>query len=71
MLAVNPIMKAKLNEEGLPSLDYRISADYGAVYVAKSLTTTSEDLFGPTVNICAKINSDTKAAKINTGIVLL
>src|SRR5438309_9926477 len=51
------IMNAKLNEEGLPSLDYRISADYGTVYVAKSLTTTSEDLFGPTVNICAKINS--------------
>ena len=57
MIAVNPIMNAKLNEEGLPSLDYRISADYGTVYVAKSLTSTSEDLFGPTVNICTKINS--------------
>ena len=58
MIAVNPIMNAKLNEEGLPSLHYRISADYGTVYVVtKSLTTTSEDLFGPTVNICAKINS--------------
>ena len=57
MIAVNPIMNAKLNEEGLPSLDYRISADYGTVYVAKSLTSTSEDLLGPTVNICAKINS--------------
>ena len=57
MIAVNPIMNAKLNEEGLPSVQYRISADYGTVYVAKSLTSTSEDLFGPTVNICAKINS--------------
>jgi class 3 adenylate cyclase len=47
MIAVNPIMNAKLNEEGLPSLHYRISADYGTVYVAKSLTSTSEDLFGP------------------------
>jgi class 3 adenylate cyclase len=57
MIAVNPIINAKLNEESLPSLHYRISADYGTVYVAKSLTSTTEDLFGPTVNICAKINS--------------
>src|ERR1700716_4234987 len=57
MIAVNPIMNARLNEESLPSLDYRISGDYGTAYVAKSLTSTSEDLFGPTVNICAKINS--------------
>jgi two-component system, OmpR family, response regulator ChvI len=57
MLAVDPIINTKLNEEGLPSLHYRISADYGRVDVAKSLTCTSEDLFGPTVNICAKINS--------------
>jgi two-component system response regulator ChvI len=59
MIAVNPIVNAKLQkeEEGLPNLSYRISADYGRVEVAKSLTSTSEDLFGPTVNLCAKINS--------------
>jgi two-component system, OmpR family, response regulator ChvI len=57
MIAVHPIINTKLNEEGLPSLDYRISADYGRADVAQSLTTTSEDLFGPTVNICSKINS--------------
>lgn len=57
MIAVNPIINSKLNDEGVPSLEYRISADYGRVDVAKSLTSTSEDLFGPTVNICSKINS--------------
>jgi len=59
MIAVNPIINAKLQkeEEELPPLCYRISADYGRVEVAKSLTSTSEDLFGPTVNLCAKINS--------------
>ena len=31
--------------------------DYGRTDVAQSLTTTSEDLFGPTMNICAKTNS--------------
>ena len=58
MISVNPIVNAKLQkEEGLPNLTYRISADYGRVEVAKSLTSTSGDLFGPTVNLCAKINS--------------
>ena len=60
MIAVHPIVNTKLNREGLPSLDYRISADYGRADVAQSLTATSEDLFGPTVNICAKINSIAK-----------
>jgi two-component system, OmpR family, response regulator ChvI len=59
MIAVNPIVNEKLQkeEEGLPPLSYRISADYGRVEIAKSLTSTREDLFGPTVNLCAKINS--------------
>jgi two-component system, OmpR family, response regulator ChvI len=59
MLSVNPIINTRLQKEddGLPNLSYRISADYGRVEVATSLTSTSEDLFGPTVNLCAKINS--------------
>ena len=58
MISVNPIVNTKLqNEHGLPNLSYRISADYGRVEVATSLTSTSEDLFGPAVNLCAKINS--------------
>jgi len=59
MLSVNPIVNTKLQKEddGLPNLSYRVSADYGRVEVATSLTSASEDLFGPTVNLCAKINS--------------
>jgi class 3 adenylate cyclase len=59
MIAVNPIINTKLQkeEEILPPLSYRISADYGRVEIAKSLTSTNEDLFGPTVSLCAKINS--------------
>ncbi|MGA9152728.1 MAG: hypothetical protein WBZ36_19295, partial [Candidatus Nitrosopolaris sp.] len=34
-----------------------ISADYGRVEVAKSATSQSDDLFGPTMNKCSKINS--------------
>lgn len=57
MIAVNSIINTKLQKELLPPLYYRISADYGRVEVAKSLTSTTEDLFGPTVSICSKINS--------------
>src|SRR5205085_1273852 len=57
MISVNPIINEKLQKEGLPNLSYRISADYGRVEIAKSLTSISEDLFGPAVNLCAKINS--------------
>lgn len=56
IIAVNPSINAKLKEKGLPGLSYRISADYGQVEVARSLTSTSEDLSGPTVNLCSKIN---------------
>src|ERR687887_1173371 len=59
MIAASDIINAKLKEEGgLPPLYYRISADYGRVEVARSITSPStDDLFGSTMNICAKINS--------------
>ena len=56
-----------LTESSLPSLDYRISADYGMVSIA-SLTsnTDSEDMFGPTVNLCSKLNG---AANPNSMVI--
>jgi two-component system, OmpR family, response regulator ChvI len=42
----NPLINAKLQEELLLSLYYRISADYGRVEIANS---TIEDLFRPTL----------------------
>ncbi len=49
---VNRMMK----KEGLPSFDYRVSATYGPVSVAKIATSSVDDIFGSTVNTCAKIN---------------
>lgn len=46
----------KMGEERLPSLSYKISATYGSVRVAKIATSSIEDIFGSTVNKCAKIN---------------
>lgn len=52
-LAINSIMK----KENLPPVDYRISADYGKLELARSVATGSDDLFGAAMNVCAKINS--------------
>lgn len=46
-----------MREENLPSVNYRVSVDYGNVMIAKSLNTSNDDIFGATVNLCAKINS--------------
>ncbi|MEW5840783.1 MAG: adenylate/guanylate cyclase domain-containing protein [Thermoproteota archaeon] len=50
-------INARMAKEGLPPVSYRISSDYGSVYVAKSFTSNIEDLFGSTMNLCAKLNS--------------
>jgi two-component system, OmpR family, response regulator ChvI len=57
MIAARCTMNTKLYEEKLPSVSYRISADYGRVQVARSSTSGRDDLFGSTMNVCAKINS--------------
>jgi class 3 adenylate cyclase len=51
------LLNAKMLSEKLPPIKYRISADYGEVSVARSLSSQSEDLFGSAMNISAKINS--------------
>jgi two-component system, OmpR family, response regulator ChvI len=66
MILAHDIINRKLHSENLPSVSYRISADYGRVEVATSTSSKGEDLFGSAMNICAKINS---MAELN-GIVL-
>ena len=55
-----------LSECKLPSLDFRVSADYGPVSIASSTRSETDDLFGPTVNLCSKING---AARPNSVII--
>ena len=45
-----------LNENRLPSISYKISANYGKVELATSINSNGVYLFGPNVNICSKIN---------------
>ncbi|WP_268542858.1 cache domain-containing protein [Candidatus Nitrosotenuis cloacae] len=50
---INKVLEA----ENLPSISYRISANFGPVRVAIIATSSIDDIFGSTVNICSKINS--------------
>ena len=57
MVSSRQNLNAKLHKDFLPDISYRISADYGKLEVAMSgEISSSYDLFGPTINFCAKIN---------------
>jgi two-component system, OmpR family, response regulator ChvI len=46
-----------LRDDRLPSISYRVSADYGKLTRVQLDYSDNEDLFGSTVNFCSKINS--------------
>ncbi len=51
----NEINKSMIQEK-LPKIDYRTSVTYGTVDTAKIATSSVDDIFGPIVNVCSKIN---------------
>lgn len=57
MIGAKEVINKRMHEESLPVLNYRISADYGSVMIASSVSSYNDDLFGSPVNMCAKINS--------------
>jgi two-component system response regulator ChvI len=68
MIAGRDIVNIKLHSEGVEeSINFRISADYGTFEVAASMSSRNEDLFGPTMNLCAKINAMARANEIVVG----
>jgi CheY-like chemotaxis protein len=56
MIEANYILNSDLGKNNLPPINYRISGNYGKVELAISTNSNNVDLFGPTVNICSKIN---------------
>jgi len=56
IIEANSTLNIKLYENRLPDIRYKISANYGKVELATSTNSHSVDLFGPTVNVCSKIN---------------
>lgn len=67
MMAAHRSINSKMQSERLPSINYRISADYGEMQLAKSSSTQSQDLFGTAINVCTKINSKAPANKMVIG----
>ena len=65
MIAARDTVNSKLRQRGLPHISYRISSDYGLVTLTKRGDFT-EDIFGPTVNICSRLN---KMAKPNNMVI--
>jgi two-component system, OmpR family, response regulator ChvI len=64
MIAAHRSINSKMQSERLPSVNYRISADYGEMQLAKSSSTQSQDFFGTAINVCTKINSKAPANKM-------
>jgi two-component system, OmpR family, response regulator ChvI len=56
MIKSGPALNATLNDNGLKSIIYKISVNYGKVELAVSSNSYTVDLFGPAVNMCSKIN---------------
>ena len=56
MIEYHETICKRLAKEGLPPVNYRISADYGSVTLMKSNTSESLDMIGTPVNMCSKIN---------------
>ncbi len=57
MIDIHHSINERLQALKLPSMDYRISCDYGKISFARSFGSTNDDIFGTPVNVCSKINS--------------
>jgi len=60
---INKIYKKR----NISEIHYRISLDYGPLMIAKYVTSSCRDIFGPTVNICSKINHLAKPDQLVIG----
>jgi adenylate cyclase len=67
MTELRGIMNQIMSERDLPSLDFRVSVDYGPVSIARTPISQIPDIFGPTVNLCAKINSSASPNSVIVG----
>ena len=67
MLDEKQRLDQSMRSQGLPDVTYRISCEYGSVAIAKVSTSVVNDIFGSTVNQCAKINAMAPAGGIVIG----
>jgi len=67
MIKVQQIISKELVSNGLPSLSYRVSADYGNVVIMNTSNSKEIDLMGPPINMCSKINRSAKSNEFVIG----
>ena len=67
MLEASEMMNKIFRNKKIPKIQYRISLDYGPLMMAKCLTSSCKDIFGPTVNLCAKLNHLAKPDSLVVG----
>ena len=56
MIDAHEFLCDQMKLDGLPCIDYRVSIDYGYIIPMKSTDSKSQDMIGPAVNMCSKIN---------------
>jgi class 3 adenylate cyclase len=56
MIESQKYVSEQLIKEGLPKVDFRVSADFGSVLIMKSNVSDSLDMIGSPLNVCSKIN---------------
>jgi len=66
MIESHASISKALEQNNLPKVDYRISLDYGPVVLMRTNNSNSQDMLGPPVNMCTKINH---AAKTNGAVI--
>jgi len=67
MIKAQQMISQKLVSEGLPSLNYRVSVDYGNVVIMNANNSTEIDMIGQPVNMCSKINHSAKSNEFVIG----
>jgi len=67
LLESHDIICDHLYTEGLPSLNYRVSLDYGNVIMMDANISSISDMIGPSINMCSKINHSAKENEMVIG----
>jgi class 3 adenylate cyclase len=56
MIDTHEFLCSQMKKDGLPCINYRVSMDYGYIIPMKSTDSKAQDMIGPAVNMCSKIN---------------
>jgi len=67
MINHNRVLNSLMLEIGLPFVNYRVSLDYGEITITRPENSPYDDIFGPTVNLCAKMNKLTSPNTVAIG----